>query len=87
MHRCVISNNYPWPLSIRIHRPETVGPPPPPPAVHYIFPIAAKHRCVISRKRKKREKKRFRKKVRAREKKNMIRKRLKGKKINKLLTK
>jgi len=81
MHRCVISNNYSWPLSVRIHRPKTVGPPSPPPAVLYIFPIAAKHRCVISRKRKKREKKRPKKKVRARNKKSMIRNRLKGKKI------
>ncbi len=40
------------------------------------------HRCVISRKRKKREKKRPRKKVKARKKKSMIRKRLKGKKKN-----
>jgi hypothetical protein len=55
--------------------------PPPPSAVLYIFPIAAKHRCVISRKRKKREKKRPKKKVRARNKKSMIRNRLKGKKI------
>ncbi len=49
------------------------------PAVFYIFPIAAK--------RKKREKKRPRQKVKARKKKSMIRKRLKGNFFKKLLTK
>jgi hypothetical protein len=77
---CVISNNYLWPLSVRIHRPETVGPPPPPPlAVLYIFPIAAK--------RKKREKKKAQEKSENKGKKKHDKKKAQGKKKKKLLTK